>query len=90
MIHNAYDVDGAKAWSLTMMPKPPKEDHRLITAKKGCKWMDGEWKKVFNNEYQKVKCCHPDCKITSELYAFTHHASSDATIICRTLVTTVK
>ena len=37
MVHNAYDVDGEKTRSLIVMPKPPKEDHRLITAKKGCK-----------------------------------------------------
>ena len=62
MVHNAYDVDGAKTRSLAVMPNPPKEDHRLITAKKGYKWVGGDWKKAFNNEYQQVKCYHPDCK----------------------------
>ena len=62
MVHNPYDVDGAKTRSLTVIQKPPKEDHRLITAKNGCRWVDGKWMKAFKNEFQQVKCAHPNCK----------------------------
>ena len=39
----------------------PITECQLIGAPKYKKFIDGRWRKHFNNPYQQIKCCTPDC-----------------------------
>ena len=61
MIYNGLDVDGALTRSLTVEMEEEKKYHKLVTCPPGSKWIDGNWKKVYQFAYQQVVCSNPDC-----------------------------